>query len=240
MGPISPILIVDVRIPSGKHCAMRKYTPITDELYDYLVQQRSHAHDPLMEELRADTAPLGDVSVMSVSPEQCGLLTLLVAATGARNAVEVGTFTGASSLSIARGLPPDGKLICFDQSGEWTDIARKFWKKAGVDSKIELRLGDAAQLLPAFRPDAPIDFAFIDANKDGYDLYYEALLPHMRKGGLLVFDNMLRHGEVIEPAGTQTLETKTIVALNRKLASDARVQSVLIPVADGLNICRKL
>lgn len=113
-------------------------------------------------------------------------------------------------------------------------------KKAGVDSKIELRLGDAAQLLPAFRPDAPIDFAFIDANKDGYDIYYEALLPHMRKGGVMVFDNMLRHGEVLLPVRQHTPETAAIAALNRKLAADVRVQSVLIPVADGLNICRKL
>jgi len=220
---------------------MRKYTPVTDELYDYLLQQRSGANDPQMDALRSDTASLGDdINIMSVSPEQCSLLTFLVAAIGAWHAVEVGTFTGASSLAIARGLPPDGRLICFDQSGEWTSIAQKHWKLAGVESKIELRLGDAAQLLRAFKPATPLDFVFIDANKDGYDLYYEALLPLLRPGGVMVFDNMLRHGEVLQPAETQTLETRTITALNRKLARDPRVQSVLIPVADGLNLCRKL
>jgi caffeoyl-CoA O-methyltransferase len=219
---------------------MHKYTPVTDDLYDYMVQQRSTTHDPVMDALRAETATLGEVSQMSISPDQSGFLTFLVAAIGARHAVEIGTFTGTSSISIARGLSPDGKLVCFDKDDQWTSIATRYWKQAGVNEKIEIRLGDAVRLLRAFRPAAPLDFVFIDANKDGYDHYYEALLPHVRPGGVLVFDNMLRHGEVLLPAEKQTLETRTITALNRKLAADPRVQSVLIPVADGLNLCRKL
>ena len=219
---------------------MRKYTPFTDDLYDYMVRQRSGADDPVMDALRAETATLGEVSQMSISPEQCCFLTFLVAAIGARHAAEVGTFTGSSSISIARGLPRDGRLVCFDQDDQWTSIATRYWKQDGVDEKIELRLGDAARMLREFKPESPLDFVFIDANKEGYDHYYEALLPHVRAGGVIVFDNMLRHGEVLWPLEKQTVETRTIVALNRKLAADSRVQSVLIPVADGLNLCRKL
>jgi len=219
---------------------MRKYTPLTDDLYDYMVQQRSNADDPLLDALREETIKLGDISGMAISLEQAGFLTFLVGATGAKTAVEVGTFTGSSSLCIARGLPAGGKLICFDQADEWTSIARRYWKAADVDEKIELRLGDASKTLPAFKPASPIDFVFIDANKDGYDFYYESLLPHVRTGGVIVFDNMFRHGEILGPVEKQTIETRTIDELNRKLAKDPRVQSVLIPVADGLNLCQKL
>jgi caffeoyl-CoA O-methyltransferase len=219
---------------------MRKYTQLTDDLYDYLVRQRSGANDPILEALRAETMKLGDVSQMAISLEQCTFLTFLVAAIGAKNAVEIGTFTGSSALSIARGLPEDGWLTCFDQADTWTSIAQRFWKQAGVSGRIELRLGDAARLVPAFKPAKPVDFVFIDANKDGYDLYYEAILPHVRIGGVLVFDNMFRHGEILMPAEKQGIEAQSIDRLNKKLALDARVQSVLIPVADGLNLCRKL
>lgn len=219
---------------------MRKYTLLTDSLYDYLTRHRSGADDPVLEELRAETIKLGDVSGMAISLEQCSFLTFLTAAIGAIHAVEVGTFTGSSALSIARGLPPMGRLTCFDQADDWTGIARHYWKKAGVSDKIELRIGDAATTVSQYEPEHPIDFVFIDANKDGYDLYYESLLPYVRTGGVIVFDNMLRHGEVLDPIAEQTVETQAIDRLNAKLARDPRVQSVLIPVADGLNLCRKL
>ena len=219
---------------------MHKYTPLTDALHDYMAGQRSRADDPVMEALRAETMTLGDASQMAISEVQSSFLTFLVAAMRARQAVEVGTFTGSSSISIARGLPADGRLVCFDSNEQWTAIARRYWKQAGVDEKIELRLGDAARLLREFKPEFPLDFVFIDANKDGYDDYFEALLPHVRAGGVLVFDNMLRHGEVIWPPEKQTVETRTIDRLNRKLAADPRVESVLVPLADGLNLCRKL
>jgi len=144
---------------------MRKYTPITGELHDYIVRQRSGANDPVLDALRAETMKFGDVSEMAISQQQCDFLTFLVAAIGARHAAEVGTFTGSSSISIARGLPRGGRLVCFDRDDKWTSVAARYWKQAGVDEKIELRLGDASRLLRAFKPEAPLDFVFIDGKQ---------------------------------------------------------------------------
>jgi caffeoyl-CoA O-methyltransferase len=175
---------------------------------------------------------------MMISEEQGSFFSLFVAATGARTAVEVGTFTGGSSLCIARGLPENGKLFCFDISDEWTAIARKFWKRAGVAEKITLTLGDARETLRAFEFPCEIDFAFIDADKTGYENYFELILPRVKKNGVIVFDNMLYGGRL----GHGTLKdanSAAIDAMNRKLANDPRVESVLLPIADGLHICRK-
>jgi len=133
--------------------------------------------------LQEETQKLGDISRMSISLDQASLITFLVATMGAKWAVEVGTFTGSSSISIARGLAPGGKLTCFDQDFKWTSIARRYWMKAGLQEKIELKLGNARDLLAHFRPPRPLDFVFIDADKESYDLYYEAILPHVRPGG---------------------------------------------------------
>src|SRR5436190_23449971 len=141
-----------------------KYIPLDDPLYNYLCAMRSGTDDPVLRDLRAETEGLGDDSVMMISEEQGSFFSLLVAATGARTAVEIGTFTGFSSTCIARGLPADGRLFCFDMSEEWTAIARKYWKRAGVADKIELRLGDARKTLEGFLPYAPVDFVFIDAD----------------------------------------------------------------------------
>ena len=216
-----------------------KYTQLDDTLYNYLRSMRSGADDPVLRDLRAETERLGDDSVMMISEEQGSFFSLLVAAIGARTAVEVGTFTGYSSLCIARGLPADGRLFCFDISEEWTAIARRFWNRAGVAEKITLALGDARETLRRFDPPAEIDFAFIDADKVGYETYFEMILPRVRKGGVIVFDNMLwggrlGRGEILEESG------KAIDALNRRLAHDPRVESVLLPIADGLHLCRKL
>jgi len=216
-----------------------KYVTLTEELYDYMIEQRSNAHDPVLQALWAETESLGDVANMAISPDQASLLTLLVATIGAKYAVEVGTFTGTSSISIARGLVSGGKLVCFDSDFKWTSIARRYWMKAGVQEKIELRLGDAHRLLPHYRSHAPFDFAFIDADKESYDFYYETILPQMRQGGLILFDNMLHGGQVIDPDAKFTMANRAIDQLNRKLATDTRVQAVLLPIADGLSICRK-
>jgi len=216
-----------------------KYVPLTDAIYDYMIAQRSNADDPVLAALESETQNLGEVSRMAISHEQSSFMTLLVAAIGAKWAVEVGTFTGTSSISIARGLAPGGKLVCFDQDFKWTSIARRYWMKAGVQEKIELKLGNARDLLAHFRPKAPLDFVFIDADKESYDIYYELLLPHVRPGGLIVFDNMLMGGRVIEPLEKNKPANRAIDQLNRKLAADDRVQSVLISVADGLHICRR-
>jgi caffeoyl-CoA O-methyltransferase len=216
-----------------------KYVPLTDDLYNYMVAQRSNADDPVLAALQAETENLGEISRMAIGHDQASFMTLLVGLMGAKWALEVGTFTGTSSISIARGLAPGGKLLCFDQDFKSTSIARRYWTKAGLQEKIDLRLGNARNLLAHFRPQAPLDFVFIDADKESYDTYYEMLLPHVRVGGLIVFDNMLRGGEVVDPVEKNSPVNRAIIQLNRKLAIDDRVQSVLIPVADGLYICRK-
>jgi caffeoyl-CoA O-methyltransferase len=216
------------------------YLPLNDALYRYMVGHRSNADEPILKEIRHETRQLGEVAEMAISPDQCSLLTMLTALLGAKNAVEVGTFTGSSSVSIARGLVPGGKLVCFDSDFRWTSIARRYWFKAGLQDKIELRLGDARTLLPRFRSPPMLDLVFIDADKEGYDFYYETLLPHVRPNGLIIFDNMLRGGKVIDPSAYTDAGVRAINDLNQKLASDPRIQSVLISVADGLHLCRKL
>lgn len=216
-----------------------KHTAITPELADYVVQRHSHAGDATLQEHRARTQELGGISGMLISPEQGTLLSVLVAATGVRTAVEVGTFTGYSASCIARALPDGGKLHCFDQSDEWTQIAREYWQRHGIAHKIELHLGDARQTLAGWSSDAPIDFAFVDADKSGYDQYFELLLPLLRPNALILFDNMLRNGRVAEENLTHE-DDIAIDALNRKLSADPRVESVLLPFADGLTICRKI
>jgi caffeoyl-CoA O-methyltransferase len=217
-----------------------KYVTLNDELYKYVIAHRSNAQDPILAALQAETDSLGEISRMAISPEQGGLISLLVALIGAKTAVEVGTFTGTSSICIARYLAPGGKLICFDQDFKYTSIARRYWIRSGLQDRIDLRLGDARRLVPHFRPQTQVDFVFIDADKESYDTYYETLMPHVRPGGLILFDNMLRGGEVIDPVARNTPTNKAIDALNRKLAADTRIQTVLLPMADGLTICRKL
>ena len=137
-------------------------------------------------------------------------------------------------------MAPGGKLVCFDQDFKFTSIARRYWIKAGVQDRIDLRLGDAHRLVPHYRPTNLLDFVFIDADKEGYDFYFETLLPYVRSGGLILFDNMLRGGQLIHPVEKHTPANRAIDQLNRKLAADNRIQSVLIPMADGLVVCRKL
>lgn len=217
----------------------KKYIALDDTNYRYLCAQHSFAGDPLLRELRDVTARLGDDSRMQVSEEQGAFLQLLTGVTGARRVLELGTFTGYSALCLARGLPADGRLICLDASRDWTDIARGFWDRAGVAAKIELRIGPALESLRALDDAAPFDLVFIDAAKEEYDAYFEAVLPRVRPGGLILFDNMLWGGRLA--AGDLTEESsRVLAALNRKLAADDRVETVLLPIADGLQFCRVL
>ena len=216
-----------------------KYTSVTDSLYAYLCECRSGAGDPILESLRAETEALGEVSRMQISREQGSFLTLMAGTIGTRSAIEVGTFTGYSSLCLARGLAEGGRLIAMDRSTEWTAIAKRFWAQAGVQSKIELRLGEAISTLKNLEAGLTFDLAFIDGDKVEYDAYYELILPRLRPNGLMLFDNMLWGGRlgaglVDDPSG------RAIDAMNRKLASDKRVQAVLLPIADGIQLCRKL
>jgi caffeoyl-CoA O-methyltransferase len=216
-----------------------KYIALTDKLYRYIREQRSDSADPLLKALQEETDALGDISRMQISPEQGTFLGILVAALGVKSAIEVGTFTGYSSLCIARGLPADGHLLCLDASKEWTAVARRYWKKAGVDERIELQLGSAIPLLKSLKAGLTFDFAFIDAAKSEYAEYYELLLPRIRQHGLLVFDNMLWGGRLGGSGPIKDSDGAALDALNKKLASDPRVESVLLPVADGLQLCRK-
>jgi predicted O-methyltransferase YrrM len=210
---------------------------LSDELHAYLV-----AHNPppdeIVTELTARThAALPDEAGMQIAPEQAPFLTFLCRLIGVRQAVEVGTFTGLSSLSIARGLAPGGRLICFDISTEYTSIAREYWQRAGVADRIELRIGPAAEGLTALPTDPAIDLAFIDADKTGYPTYWHELVPRMRPGGLIVVDNVLRAGRVLQP---QDPDSEAMVEFNQLVRRDDRMDSVMIPLADGLTIARKL
>ena len=215
-----------------------KYIPLDDSVYRYLSGLRSDASNPVLQELRDETNRLGEISQMQISEEQGTFMSLLVAAVGARSAIEVGTFTGYSSICIARGLPSGGRLICLDSSKEWTSVAQRYWNKAGVHEHIELRLGPAIPALQQLEPGLTFDFVFIDAAKTEYDAYYELLLPRVRPSGLILFDNMLWGGRlrgdaVADPDG------HALDALNHKLAADPRIECVLLPIADGIQMCRK-
>jgi predicted O-methyltransferase YrrM len=220
---------------------------LTEELHDYLVASSTPADDILLD-LQRETAALGGVAQMQVAPEQGAFLTVFTAAIAARRVVEVGTFTGYSALCLARGLPADGRLECFDVSAEWTDVARRYWDRAGVSDRITLTLGPAADSLAALPPDPVLDLAFIDADKPGYPAYVELLLPRLRSGGVLLLDNTLRGGAVL-PSRRRTADkstdegtnegTQVIADLNAALAQDPRVDVVLLPIADGLTMVRK-
>lgn len=214
-----------------------KFVPLNADLCRYVAAHRSGAQDSVLDDLRAETEKLGSISEMLISREQGNLLTLLTAALDARSAVEVGTFTGYSAICMARGLPAEGRLLCIDINEDWTAIARRYWQRAGLQDRIELRLGGGQVELARLPANARFDIAFIDADKRGYDLYYELVLPHVRRNGLVVFDNMLQHGRVLAP---EDPSAKAIDALNKKLSADPRVQCVLLTVADGLMLCRKL
>ena len=203
----------------------------------YLVAHGA-APDEAQAALIAETEALGGISVMQISPEQGAFMTLFTRLIGARRAVEIGTFTGYSAACIARGLPPDGRLLCCDVSEEWTALARRHWDATGVADKIELRIGPALDTLAALVDEPTFDLAFIDADKPAYPDYYEAVLRRLHPGGVILVDNVLWGGAVIDPA-VDDEHTNIIRAFNRMVADDPRVDSVILPVGDGLTIARK-
>lgn len=215
------------------------YKPLqlTDDLHAYLLAHGTPP-DELTAELIAETrAALPQEAGMQVAPEQAAFLRMLTSLMGARRAVEVGTFTGLSSLSIARGMAEGGRLICFDISEKFTDVARRFWQRAGVQDRIELRIGAAAERLRELPAEPHLDLAFIDADKEGYQTYWQELVPRMRPGGVLIVDNVLWNGRVLDP---QAESDRAIVAFNDAVLADARVEAVMLPIADGLTLARRL
>jgi O-methyltransferase len=212
---------------------------LDDTVRNYLLANQPPEH-PLLCELREVTSTMGRAR-MQISPEQGHFLGFLIRLTAAKNVLEVGTFTGYSALAMALALPDDGRIVALDKSAEWTDVARGFWSRAGVAKKIDLRIGAAAEtmqgLIDEKRGDQ-FDFAFIDANKEDYDAYYELALRLVRPGGLIAVDNALRGGRVADPDETH-LSVTAVRDLNAKIARDERVDRVLLPVGDGMMMTRR-
>jgi caffeoyl-CoA O-methyltransferase len=217
--------------------------PVTAELQEYLLAHSTRP-DPVGRELIEYTAALGPVAGMQTAPEQGLLLTMLVQSLGARKAVEVGTFTGLSSLAIARGLAPGGTLLCCDVSEEWTTRARQAWAAAGVADRIQLRIAPALDTLRALPQTEDLDFAFIDADKSNYPHYYAELITRLRPGGLIAVDNVFQNGTVVDSRREQAVaegrtQTGIIHEFNEQLAADERIDVVMLPIADGLTLARK-
>lgn len=189
--------------------------------------------------LREETAKLPQAG-MQIGPDQAAFLAMLVRSIGAKRCIEIGTFTGMSALAVASALPEDGTLICCDISEEWTSIARRYWTLAGVSARIDLRLAPALDILRdlTMTQRSRFDFSFIDADKSGYDAYYEACLDLLRTGGLIALDNMLWSGRVAD-ASVHDADTDAIRALNAKIHSDERVEPVLLTIGDGVMLVRK-
>jgi predicted O-methyltransferase YrrM len=213
---------------------------LNDALYQYLLSV-SLREPAVLKELRERTAQLPTAG-MQISPEQGQFMHWLVATMGARRTLEVGVFTGYSALATALALPPDGQLIALDISAEYTDIARPFWQRAGVADRIQLRLGPALQSLQALidrGESGKFDFAFIDADKENYEPYYEGALRLLRSGGVIAVDNVLWDGRVLDPAINDS-STVAVRAFNQKIAKDNRVAISMLPIGDGLSLLRKL
>lgn len=214
-----------------------KTVEVTQAVHDYLVSHGTPPDD-IQLSLIEETATLGTVSGMQIAPEQGAFMELLARLIGAQRGIEVGTFTGYSSLSLARGLGEHGRLLCCDVSEEWTSIARRHWDRAGVSDRITLAIGPAADTLRALPTDAVYDLAFIDADKPGYVTYYEEIVARLRPGGVILVDNVLWRGGVADP-GNDEPDTVAIRAFNDHVRDDARVETVMLPIADGLTLLRK-
>lgn len=213
-----------------------KPLPLNDELHAYMLAHGTPPDDVTAELIAETRAALPDDAGMQVAPEQAAFLRMLTGLMGVWRAVEVGTFTGLSSLSIARGLADGGRLTCFDISEEFTDVARRYWKRAGVDDRIELRIGAAAERLRELPAEPHLDLVFIDADKESYETYWGELVPRVRPGGLLIVDNVLWKGRVLAP---QRESDRAIVAFNDAVVADDRVEVVMLPIADGLTLARR-
>jgi predicted O-methyltransferase YrrM len=216
-----------------------KFISLTPELHDYVVRNGAR-EDEALARVRERTAALGDIAVMQISPDQGALMTMLTRLVGARRAIELGTFTGYSAICIARGLADGGKLLACELDPERAASAQSNFAEAGVADRVEILIGPAEQTLDRLIGEGtePIDLAFIDADKVGYPEYYEACLVLLRPGGLIVLDNMLRGGDVLDPA-PEDESAQVIARLNEQLAADERVDVAMLAVADGITLARK-
>jgi caffeoyl-CoA O-methyltransferase len=216
----------------------RRTEQISLHLNAYLTAHSSPP-DAILRELADETADLfPNETGLQIAPEQGTLMTLLTQLAGATSAIEIGTFTGYSSICIARGLKAGGRLVCCDISEEWTAVARKYWEKAGLEDRIELRLGPAMDTLRSLPYEAQFDLAFIDADKGGYLGYWRQIVPRIRAGGLIMVDNTFSHGRVID-AGNDNPAVIAVRDFNDHAAADPRVEVIMVPIGDGLTLARK-
>ena len=228
------------RFVIGEALMSKRTLNLSDKLYDYIleVSLREHA---LLAELRAETNRMPEAG-MQISPDQGQFMSLLARLIGAKRVIEIGTFTGYSALCFAQALPEDGLVVCCDVSEDFTAIGRRYWQRAGLAEKIELRLAPAGDTIDALLSEGAagsFDLAFIDADKENYDRYFDGCLELLRPGGVILVDNVLWGGSVIDPAVDDT-DTKAIRALNRKLTRHSEIELSLLPIGDGLTLARKL
>jgi caffeoyl-CoA O-methyltransferase len=214
-----------------------KFTALTPELYGYVVEHGAR-QDEVLRRLAAETEELGDIAIMQIAPEQGAFMTLLVRAMGSRRALELGTFTGYSAICIARGLAEGGTLVTCDLNGDWTQIAKRYFDEAGVTDRVDLRLGPALDSIRELPADEPFDFAFVDADKTEYPDYYEECLRLLRPGGLMMLDNVLRGGQVLD-AGNDDARTLATREVNDRAIADERVEVAMLGVADGITLALK-
>lgn len=214
-----------------------KFTALTSELHGYIVEHGAR-RDEALQAVEAETEAMGSVAVMQTGPDQAALITLLVRAIRARQALEVGTFTGYGAIAIARGLPEDGRLICCELDQGYAEISRRNLERAGVTERVEIRVGPALETLRALPAGEEFDFAYIDADKPGYPGYFEECLARLRPGGLIVLDNVLLGGRVLDPPDDDEA-AQAIAKLNDSLAVDERVDIAMLGIGDGVTLARK-
>jgi caffeoyl-CoA O-methyltransferase len=212
---------------------------VDPDLADYIAAHSSKPDEVQRRLMDVTVERTGGAARMQIGGDQGTFFEILVRSMGATRAIEVGTFTGYSALSIVRGMGPQGRLLCLDVSAEWTAIAREHWELAGVADRIELRLGPALDSIAALATDATFDVAFIDADKSNYHAYFEALLPHMRPGGVILVDNTLWSRQVLDAAAEER-DTVALRAFNRAVADDPRVRCVIVPMGDGVTVLQRV
>ena len=221
---------------------MSKFTSIDQRLHDYLVEHGAR-QDEVLRRVQSETAAMGEISAMQVAPDQGAFMTLLARSIGAREALEVGTFTGYSAICIARGLAPGGRLLCCELSEEFAATAARNIEDAGVADRVEIRIGPAAETLAALPEEETLDLTFIDADKTGYPVYFEEALKRTRSGGLILLDNVLGGGQIATPDDEVSEGWRESVTalrkLNDELVTDERVDLAMIAIADGVTIARK-
>lgn len=218
---------------------MSRTLNVTEDVHKYLLAHSTppdEVQQALIEETKRATA---DAAGMQISPDEGAFLTMITRLAGARNAIEVGTFTGYSSLCIARGLADGGRLLCCDVSEEWTAIGRKHWELAGVADRIDLRIAPALETIRALPAEPLLDLAFIDADKGGYRAYWDELVPRVRPGGVLLVDNTLWSGNVAKPVDENDTLTPVILDFNAHAAADERVELVILSISDGITMAMK-